>query len=129
MNLSRYILRIHLIVWKCFRRWKSMFCSFGKNLTLYHTFLIFKDPEEESFKKTLWGKGENASNQHFLFFPQCFLLFPTQISIFKSQLFCCLQMLSIWTGWKFCRLVKSQCISLMYYSKQVIIDLYNFNFV
>ena len=28
------------------------------------------------------GKGENAGNQHFLLFPQCFLSFPKQISIF-----------------------------------------------
>ena len=36
-------------------------------------------------------KGENAGNQHFLLCPQCFLLFPKQISIFQSHLFCCLQ--------------------------------------
>ena len=41
------------------------------------------------------GKGENAYNQNFLLFPQCFLPFPKQISIFYSQLFCRLQMLSI----------------------------------
>ena len=28
------------------------------------------------------GKGENAGNQHFLLFPQCFLPFPKEISIF-----------------------------------------------
>ena len=39
------------------------------------------------------GKGENAGNQHFLLFLQCFLLFPKQISIFQSHLFCRLQML------------------------------------
>ena len=27
---------------------------------------------------------ENAGNQDFLLLPQCFLLFPTQISIFES---------------------------------------------
>ena len=64
---------------------------------------------------TLWkqpfenivGKGENAGNQHFLLFPQCFLPFPKQISILHSHLFCCLQMLSIWSSLKFCSLVKS----------------------
>ena len=30
------------------------------------------------------GKGENAGNQHFLLFPQCFLPFPKQISIFLT---------------------------------------------
>ena len=53
------------------------------------------------------GKGENAGN-HFLLFPQCFLPFPKQISIFQSLFFCRLQMLPIWTGLKFCRLVKSK---------------------
>ena len=51
-----------------------------------------------------WAKI--AGNQHFLLFPQCFLLFPMQISIFESLLFCCLQMLWIWTSLKFCHLVK-----------------------
>ena len=31
-------------------------------------------------------KGENAGNQHFLLFPQCFLPFLKQISIFLSQI-------------------------------------------
>ena len=39
--------------------------------------------------------------QHFLLFLQCYLSFPTQISIFQLPLFCCLQMLSIWAGLKF----------------------------
>ena len=46
------------------------------------------------------GKGENAGNQHFLLFPQCFLPFLTQSSTFESHLICRLQMLSIWTGLK-----------------------------
>ena len=32
------------------------------------------------------GKGENASHQHFLLFPQCFLPFSKEISIFQSHL-------------------------------------------
>ena len=35
--------------------------------------------------ESIVGKGENAGNQHFLLFPQCFLLFPRQISIFESH--------------------------------------------
>ena len=31
----------------------------------------FKTPSEN-----IVGKGENAGNQHFLLFPQCFLSFP-----------------------------------------------------
>ena len=49
------------------------------------------------------GKGENAGNHHFLLFTQCFLTIPKRISVFKLHLFCCLQMLSIWTSLKFCR--------------------------
>ena len=41
------------------------------------------------------GKGENAGNQDFLLFPQCFLLIPKQITIFLLLLFCRLQMLLI----------------------------------
>ena len=74
------------------------------SLTLYHTILttLFKNPFEN-----IVGKGENAGNQHFLLFPQCFLPFPNEISIFLSHFFCCLQMLSIWTSLKFCRFEKS----------------------
>ena len=61
--------------------------------------------KKKSFENIV-GKGENAGNQHFLLFPQCFLPIPKRISIFKLHLFCCLQMLSIWTSLKICRLVK-----------------------
>ena len=53
------------------------------------------------------GKGENAGNQHFLLFPQRFLLYQRQKSPFELHLFCRLQMLSIWSHPKFCRLVNS----------------------
>ena len=64
--------------------------------------------KKKSFENTV-GKGENVGNQHFLLFPQCFLPFPKQISIFLSHLFCHLQelMLSASTSLKFCHLVKS----------------------
>ena len=42
----------------------------------------------------------------FSFFPQCFLPFPKQVLIFHSNLFCHLQMLSIWTSLRFCHLVE-----------------------
>ena len=72
----------------------------------YYTIPMFNDPEKEAFEHTV-GKGENASNQHFLLFLQCYLLFPSIISNFGLHLFCPLQMLSILTGLKFCHLVKS----------------------
>ena len=52
------------------------------------------------------GKGENAGYQHFLLFTQSFLPIPKQISIFQLHFICHLQMLSIKTSPKFCRLVK-----------------------
>ena len=41
------------------------------------------------------GKGENAGNQHFLLFPQCFLPLKKQISIFDTHLNCRVQRFSI----------------------------------
>ena len=40
-------------------------------------------PLEKKVLDNIARKEENAGNQHFLLFPQCFLHFPTQISIFK----------------------------------------------
>ena len=57
----------------------------------------------EKYLENIVGKGENAGNQHFLLFPQCFLPFPKQILIFKLHLICRLQMLSIRTCPTFCR--------------------------
>ena len=52
------------------------------------------------------GKGENAGNQHFLRFLQCFLLCQTHKS-FQQHSYCRLQMLSIRTSLKFCHLVNT----------------------
>ena len=40
-------------------------------------------PLERKAFENIVGKGENAGDQHFLLFPQCFLLFLKQISIFE----------------------------------------------
>ena len=66
----------------------------------------FYRPEKKKPFENIMGKDENAGNQHFLFFPQCFPHFTTQILIFKWQKFCCLQMLCDWTSLQFCRMVK-----------------------
>ena len=87
---------------------------FGKRLILLiHNYLLFTTQsrllttlKEKAFENIV-GKGENAGNQHFLLFPQCFLPFPKQISIFQLHSICRLQMLSIWTSLKFCCVVKS----------------------
>ena len=98
-------LKCHLqFVWD-----QSKILSSGNGLIGYHTITQFrllmtvrKKPLEN-----IVGKVENAGNQHFLLFPRCFLPFQCQISIVCSHLFCRLQMLSIWSCPKMCRLVKS----------------------
>ena len=55
---------------------------------------------ERNHFENIVGKGENAGNQHFLLFPQCFLYLPRQISILWSHLFCRLQMCLMWTDVK-----------------------------
>ena len=42
------------------------------------------------------GKGENAGNQHFFLFPQCFPPIHREKPSLWQNLFCRLQMLSIW---------------------------------
>ena len=76
------------------------------HFTLYLTIPTFYALKKKPFE-TIVGKGENAGNQQFLLFLQCFLPFPKQILTFQSHLVCRLQRLSIWTSLKFCRLVKS----------------------
>ena len=49
------------------------------------------------------GKGENAGNQHFLLLPS--MLSPLLETSFNPHLICRLQMPTIWTCLKFCRLV------------------------
>ena len=41
----------------------------------------FLRPSRKSPLENILGKGENAGNQHFLFFPKCFLPFLKQIKI------------------------------------------------
>ena len=41
---------------------------------------------EKAFENIV-EKGENAGNQHFLLFPQCFLPFSKQISIFGIHMY------------------------------------------
>ena len=63
-------------------------------------------PTENPFQKHR-EKGENADNQHFFLFSQCFPAITKQISNFQSYSICRLNMLSIWTSLKFCHLVRS----------------------
>ena len=70
-------------------------------LTLYQTIPIFHDPLKKDLENTV-GKGENAGNQHFLLFPQCFLLYQREKLSFYQHLICRLQVLSIWSRPNFC---------------------------
>ena len=65
-------------------------------LSLYHTIhtQVLTTLTQKAFENIV-GKGENAGNQNFLLFPECFLLITQQTAIFESYLFCPLQMLSI----------------------------------
>ena len=65
---------------------------------------MFYDIAKNAFENIV-GKEENAGNQHFLLFPQSFLV-PEQNFNFWSNLLFCLQTHLIWTGLK-CQLVKS----------------------
>ena len=48
--------------------------------SLAHKGLTFNAPVGHCLLETLWKKGENADNQHFLLFPQCFLPFQREIA-------------------------------------------------
>ena len=65
---------------------------------------LLRTPEKKPFENIV-GKGENAGNQHFLIFQQCFPPIPKIIFVFKLHLFCHLQMVSIWTSLKLYHLV------------------------
>ena len=77
-------------------------------LTLYHTIPTFNDSENKPFENMM-GKGENAGNQHFLLFPQCFIPYQSQKLSFQRNLFRRLQILSNWISlfFFFFHLVKS----------------------
>ena len=83
-----------------------LYMYYPLSLTFTTSFRLLMALRKKSVKNIV-GKRENAGNQHFLHFPQCFVPFPKQISIFDTHLNCRLQMRSIWTYLKFCRLIKS----------------------
>ena len=52
--------------------------------------------------KTLWEKGEIARNEQFLLYSQCFLPVERSFCYLHQIQNCHLQIVSIWTGLKFC---------------------------
>ena len=74
-------------------RWTCSLIPVKKFLSMAHAIKSFTTLsqllmalERKPFENIV-GKGENADNQHFLVFQQCYLPFPKQISIFWSHLF------------------------------------------
>ena len=71
------------------------------------------NPKEETTVKkkpfeNIAGKGENAGNQHFLLFTQCFLHIPKKKKILLvSYIYIVCRCFQFWTCLKFCHLVKS----------------------
>ena len=65
---------------------KAEILGFASFSTLSHTIAILMTLRKKPFENNV-GKGKNAGNQHFLLFPQCFLLFPKQISGFFFVIF------------------------------------------
>ena len=70
-----------------------------------YTIPTFNKLDKKPFENIV-EKRENAGIQHFLLFPQCFLPFPKQISMFHSHWFCRLQILWIWKRLRICRFSK-----------------------
>ena len=56
--------------------------------------MTFCVPEKEALQKRLLEKGENAAKQHFLLFPQFYLLYEKQIECFEQHVICFLKMFS-----------------------------------
>ena len=99
-----------LLFSQCFHSYISLVCQnailCGNGLNLYHAITTLNDPVQATFGKHR-EKRRKCWHPAFSTFLQDFLLFPRQILIFKSRLFCRLQILSIWTSLTFCRLVNS----------------------
>ena len=59
-----------------------------RSLNLYNTILTLTPAKKMKKKKSfkiIVEKGENAVNQHFLLFPQCYLLISKQTLVFECR--------------------------------------------
>ena len=76
------------LLWKCKRTWVDSLCRCFTTQSRLLTTLM-----QRPFENVV-GKGENAGNQHFLLFPQCFLYCVWQKSFLQLHFcrpwFCCL---------------------------------------
>ena len=62
----------------------NRFKGYASMLTLYHEMTSFDALEQKSLLKKILGKEENAGDQHFLLFPQCFLYYERQLNILSN---------------------------------------------
>ena len=69
---------------KCFQAHTTAHLGRSINSTLHNPNFV-TTTRKGPFEKIV-RKGENASYQHFLLFPQCFLSFPKQIQPFEPSL-------------------------------------------
>ena len=77
----------------------------GENAGIQH-FLLFP----QSFLPYKREKSlcqQHLFHQHFFLFPQCFVPYKREKSLCQQHLFRRLQMLSVWSSIKFCRVVNS----------------------
>ena len=73
-------------------------------MSVYHTILCFNNLKKRTLENIM-GKGENAGNQYSPF-PTIFSALPETSFKVLATLSCHLQMLSLRTSLKFCRLLK-----------------------
>ena len=86
----------------------SILCLFAGQtcLILYHTIPTFNDPKDEGFGKHCGKKKKMLVTSSFVLFPQCFVTLSERNHHYNEMFH--LQMLSIWSCQKNCRLVKSK---------------------
>ena len=87
---------IYLLEWN----WSKQLLTLCPKIQSFNSLKLNKKAFENIVEK-----GEIAGYQHFLLFPQCFVLNQRHASSFALRLFCHLQVLSIWTSLKFSSLV------------------------
>ena len=75
--------------------------------TLYHSIPTFDDPRKRSLLKSWWEKEKMLVTSIFSFAHNVFYPFHEEFPFLTPNFFCRLQMLTIWTSLKICRLVKS----------------------
>ena len=78
-QLSAILIKLKIVVCKVSQFGRVQNLLFGKGISLYHSISTLTTLRSNPFENTE-GKGQNAVNQYFLIFPQCFLSFSMQNS-------------------------------------------------